>query len=226
MAGQYHLDLERYSLEKFRRLIESQELSPGRRILKEHLQERFVVLESMGITDLRMLIDALKTADRLKTFAVRSGLPVDYLTVLSRHARSLTPVPLSLKDIPGVDPAYVNRLAALGLKNAKQLFERSVTPADRAALSSEADVPDGVLLELIRMSDIARVGYVGPIFARLIYEAGVVSLKKLAECQPEELYAQLVAVNNRQKLTKGSFTVRDVAYCVEAAKEHTEVIEY
>ncbi|WP_048198286.1 DUF4332 domain-containing protein [Methanocella arvoryzae] len=226
MAGQYHLDTGQYSLDKFRRLIESQELSPGRRILKEKLQERFSVLESLGISNLGMLIDRLKTADRLKKFAAESGLPVDYLTVLSRHARSLTPMPLSLKDIPGVDPAYVNGLAALGVKNAKQLFERSVTPADRAALSSQANVPGKVLLELVRMSDIARVGYVGPIFARLMYEAGVDSLKTLAANQPEDLYARLVAVNSRLKLTKGSFTVRDVAYCVEAAKEHTQIIEY
>lgn len=220
------MDMGQYSLEKFRRLIESQELSPGRRILKEQLQERFTVLESMGIANLGTLIDTLKTADRVQKFAVKSGLPADYLTVLSRHARSLTPVPLTLKDIPGVEPAYVDRLAAIGIRNAKQLFERSATPADRAALSMQASVPENVLLELVRMADIARVGYVGPIFARLIYEAGVDSLNAMATCQPEELYGRLVDVNNRLKLTKGSFTVRDVAYCIEAAKEHADVIQY
>jgi hypothetical protein len=35
-------------------------------------------------------------------------------------------------------------------------------------------VPGDRLLELVKLSDLARAGWVGPIFARLIYEALIV----------------------------------------------------
>jgi hypothetical protein len=41
-----------------------------------------------------------------------------------------------------------------------------------------------------------------------------------------ELFEKLRAVNKEQKLTKGSFTVKDIASCIEIANELPKVIEY
>jgi len=45
MADPYHIDLEQFSLERFRQTLETADLSPGRRVLQENLSERFAVLE-------------------------------------------------------------------------------------------------------------------------------------------------------------------------------------
>lgn len=87
-------------------------------------------------------------------------------------------------------------------------------------------MPGDVLLELVKMSDLARAGWVGPIFARLIYEAGADTLEEISKRSPEELFERLRAVNNEQKLTKGSFSAKDIASCIEIAKEIPKVIEY
>ena len=98
-------------------------------------------------------------------------------------------------------------------------------------------MPGDRLLELVKLSDLARAGWVGPIFARLIYEALIVdealtdeagagTLEALAKQSPEDLFERLQAVNNEQKLTKGSFSVKDIASCIEIAKELPKVIEY
>ncbi len=89
-----------------------------------------------------------------------------------------------------------------------------------------ADVPNDVLLTLVKMSDLARAGYVGPMFARLMYEAGADTLETLAGSSPEALFDKIRAVNDEQKLTKSFFTVKDMATCIEIARELPRVIAY
>ena len=226
MAEQYHVDLEQFSLERFRHILETGKVLPSRKILKEKIPERFAILESMGIRNLKELIGALSTKKKVERFSQESGLPQDYLNMLKRQTRIYTPNPVSLKDIPGIAPEYIERLAAVGIKHTKHLFERAKLKRERAELSRLVDVPGDVLLELVKMSDLARAGWVGPIFARLIYEAGADTLEELSKRSPEELFERLRAVNDEQKLTKGSFSVEDIASCIKIAKELPKVIEY
>ena len=226
MAEQYHVDLEQFSLERFRHILETGKVLPSRKILKEKIPERFAILESMGIRNLKELIGTLRTKKKGERFSLESGLPQDYLNMLKRQTRIYTPNPVSLKDIPGIAPEYIERLAAVGIKHTKHLFERAKLKRDRAELSRLVDVPSDVLLELVKMSDLARAGWVGPIFARLIYEAGANTLEELSKRSPEELFERLRAVNDEQKLTKGSFSVKDIASCIEMAKDLPKVIEY
>lgn len=226
MAEQYHVDLEQFSLERFRHILETGKVLPSRKILKEKIPERFAMLESMGIRNLKELIGALSTKKKVERFSQESGLPQDYLNMLKRQTRIYTPNPVSLKDIPGIAPEYIERLAAVGVKHTKHLFKRAKLERERAELSRLVDVPGDVLLELVKMSDLARAGWVGPIFARLIYEAGADTLEELSKRSPEELFERLRAVNDEQKLTKGSFSVGDIASCIEIAKELPKVIEY
>ena len=226
MAEQYHVDLEQFSLEKFRRILETGEVLPSRKILKEKIPERFAILKAMGVRNLKELIDALSTKKKIERFAQESGLPQVYLEILKRQTGIYTPKPIALKDIPGFAPQHIERLAAIGIKQTQQLFERARSKKERAELSKAANVPNDVLLELVKMTDLARAGWVGPIFARLFYEAGADTLEKLVKCSPEALYEKLIAVNKAQKLTQGHFTAKDVALCIEISKELARVIEY
>ena len=63
-------------------------------------------------------------------------------------------------------------------------------------------MPGDDLLEMVRLSDLARIGGVGPVFARILCEAGVVSLQELARWSPEELFERLHAVNDERHYTK------------------------
>jgi hypothetical protein len=97
MADPYHIDLERFSLERFRHSLETGEVLPGRRILKEKIAEHFKILESMGIRNLEDLIQALKSSKKLEQFSKKSGLPQDYLVILRREANSHIPKPVNLR---------------------------------------------------------------------------------------------------------------------------------
>jgi hypothetical protein len=222
----YHLNLEQFTLASLQHILETEDMLPSRQILKEHISERFAILQSMGIHHVQGLIDALSTKKKLERFAQESGLPEDYLTILGRQARSYIPSPVYFKDIPRLAPDHVERLVSFGIKTTRHLFDCARTRAAREALSSQTGIPYPVLLELVRMADITRAGWVGPVFARMIYETGTDSLEALAQQSAETLFAQLRAINADQQFTKASFSLKDVTACIETAKKLSLVIEY
>ena len=226
MTDQHYIDPEGFSLERFRQILETGEVLPGRTVLKENIPERFAVLESMGIRNLKELIDALGSKKRVETFSQDSGLPKDYLVILKREATSYLPKPVNLRVVPGLDVRYVASLDAVGIKHSKHLFERATSKTDRAALSELAGVPGDDLLEIVRMSDLAKIGGVGPVFARILYEAGVGSLEELARWSPEDLFERLHAVNDEKYYTRAMISLKDVRHCIETARELPKVIEY
>lgn len=225
MSDPYHLDLTQFSLAHFRQILETREVLPGRKVLKEQLPERFAQLEQLGLTNLHELLAALKTPPRLAQIAAATGLPVDYLTILRREANSYLPKPFNLAEIPEVDPTAVERLAGLGLKNTQQLFARVHTPAGRLELAQAADLPLAAVVELAGLADLARISGVGPVFARLFYAAGVRSLADLEASQPEPLFARLHAINAAKQYTKIMATLKDVVYCIDFARILPKVLE-
>jgi predicted flap endonuclease-1-like 5' DNA nuclease len=218
MAGSYHIDLERFSLERFRRILEAGELLPGRQILKEDLAGHFAALESEGIHNLKELMDALKTKARLQSTARESGVPEEYLTVLRREVNSYVPKPDKLADIPGLDPEQVGRLKAVGINNTKQLFERAWSEGDRAELSRLTDVPGDALSEMVALSDLARIGGVGPVFARMLLDLGVDSPESVLAREPEELLEAVNAVNREKGYANVTVSIKDIHYCISKAE--------
>ena len=226
MTDEYHIDLERISLGRFRHILGSKDLLPGRMVLRDRLSERFEILDSLGISSLKDLTEALRTKGRVEEFSRESGLPRDYLRVLRREANSYVAKPFNLKNIPGVEPEYVERLTSLGVRHTKHLFERARSRSDRAELSRLADVPESDLLELVKLSDLARIGGVGPVFARILYEAGADTLEEFLKRSPDELIESLHEINDEKKYTKSMPTLKDIDYCIETARELPKVVEY
>ncbi len=226
MADLYGIDLEAFSLARLRETLERGEVLPGRQVLKEEIPERFAVLQAMGIDNLKALIDALKTKKLMEAFSRDSGLPMDYLAILRREANSYVPKPVNLGSFPGIDRGNVERLAGLGIKNSKHLFERGRTKGDRADLSELAGVPGDDLLELIKLSDLARVSGVGPVFARFLFEAGASTVEELAACSPEELSERLVVIVLEMGYTEAMVPLKDVRHCIDAAGALPKAIEY
>ena len=226
MADPYCIDLEQFSLERFRHILETKYILPGRRILQEKMPERFAVLASMGIENLNELRKALKTKSGREKIAQASGLPEEYLAILQREVNSYISKPFNLGDIPKVDPEYLEKLASVGIKHTKHLFKRARFKRDRAELSELADVPKDALLELVKLSDLARIVGVGPVFARLLYEAGADTLEAFLARSPDELIEELHAINDEKGYTRIMPTAKDIEYCFETAKYLPRAVEY
>jgi predicted flap endonuclease-1-like 5' DNA nuclease len=226
MADNYYIDLEGFSLERFKEVLETKELLPGRVILKEELDERFGLLASMGINNLQELWDALKTKKRVAGFADESGLSQEYLVVLRREVGSYIPEPVNLSALPDIEVETIERLAGEGIKNTKHLFDRAKTKRQRAELSEELDIPPEDMLELVKLSDLVRIVGVGPVFARILYEAGVDRLGTFVAQSPDELLAKTQDVIASKGYPGGNLREEDIIYCLETANLLPQVVEY
>ncbi len=102
MPNVYHLDIEKYTLQKFKSGLKSRKMIPSRISLKDNLDERFRLLETQGISNLKELIDTLKTKPKIELFSKETGLSIDYLSLLRREAKSFLPNPVRLNKFPGI----------------------------------------------------------------------------------------------------------------------------
>ena len=78
MSVQYQIDLEKYSLQKFKQSLQTRTLIPSRASLKNELDARFRILENSGITNLKELVDALKTKAKVEQFSRETSLSIEY----------------------------------------------------------------------------------------------------------------------------------------------------
>jgi hypothetical protein len=143
MSDSYHLDLQHIPLEKYKQTLKAAELIPSRRALKEQIDDRFSRLRVQGIANLAEFLDAAKITAKVAELAGKTGIPVEYLTLLRREVNALLPNPKNLKDFPGGEGSIVEKLAARGIKNTKQLFESALTGRQRADLAREAGIGRG-----------------------------------------------------------------------------------
>ena len=223
----YTLDLSTFSLEKLKIQIKKTRLLPSQQILQENIDERFACLERSGIDNLQQLQKVLKTKSDVQSFAEETGLPVDYLTVLRREVNSYQPKPINLKDFPGVHAEVVLKLAQIGIKNTKQLFPNVLTRDERRQFSKENMIEDADILELTKLTDVARLKWVGPKFARLLIKSDYDTVERIANSNYEELYQALVRTNEQSNIYKGKFGLEDMKLWVNGpVQDVPQVIQY
>ena len=87
----------------------------------------------------------------------------------------------------GVDPNIARKLKQIGIKTAEDLLEVGSTEEGRIRLSKTSEIPVDSILELVKLSDLARIPGVKKIRARLYYDAGLDTLDKIARCNAERL---------------------------------------
>ncbi len=217
MNDPYHLNLQDISLDQYRQTLQEAELIPSRRILKEQIDDRFSRLQAQGISNLAELLDAVKSTGKIDELAGITDLSVEYLTLLRREVNALLPKPRNLRDFSGIDPATIEKLAQRGIKNSKQLFDNALSGEQRAKLASGAGIDPRELLELVKLSDLSRVYGVGPVFARLLYDAGVDSAQAIARADSSQLFDRLSKAYLAAGNSRVDFKERDIAFCIQLA---------
>jgi len=226
MEDNYYIDLKAISLSEYKKELEQAELLPSRKILKEDIQQRFACLSQHGIKSLDDLLRALKTPEKLKAFAQKTGLPEDYLVILKREIGSSQPKPVNLKDFPGISQDTIQKLETLGIGNTKQLFSLVKTPDDRQELGHKTGISGADILELTKLTDVSRIRWVGANFARLLVDSEWDTVEKVAQADYHQLYNELVRINKEKEYFKGMFGLNDMKLCVNAAKLVPAAIQY
>ncbi|MCP3872541.1 MAG: DUF4332 domain-containing protein [Desulfobacteraceae bacterium] len=215
MKKQYCLDLEKFSLEKFKKSLQKRNMIHSRVILKEGIEKRFEILDSYGIKTLKVLIDVLKTKQKIEAFSKKTGLSIEYLTILKREASSYLPNPISLKKFPKIDHKTIEALKKIGITNTKQFFNKVNIGEEADQISKRTGVSVDKLNELISLSDLSRLYGVGPVFARIIYNVGINSVESFVEYSASEF---IEIYENRTK-KKADFSENDINFSIDLAKE-------
>lgn len=225
MNENYYIDTAKFTIDKFKNILKTKDILPGRIVLKDKIDERFDIIKSKRISTLFDLLEALKTKLKVERFSKDSGLSIDYLTILRREANSYVSVPVRLIDLPFVETKIIDLLDSDGIKDSKQLFDIASKRTDREKLANKYNLPVDKLTELVQLSDLVRITGVGPVFARIIYDSNIHSVREFLSFDSADLFERLIKTNNDKGLTKAKFTKKDIEYCIELGKDLSLIIE-
>jgi len=126
-----------------------------------------------------------------------------------------------LDKFSGIQKKYLDGLDDVGIRNTRQLFIEAQDRTKRENLSKEAKIHLEVLNELVGLSDLTRAYGVGPVFARMIYDIGIRSIKEFVECTAEDF----IRIYEEQTQKKADFGVGEIQFSLELAKELDIVVE-
>lgn len=135
-------------------------------------------------------------------------------------------VPFALRKFRGVNQEYVQKLAAVGIQNVEQMLEAGRTRSGRHELSEKTGTPLEAILEFVKLSDLARIGAVRSIRARLYHDAGVDTVAKLAEWDAEELGAMLIEFVERTGFDGIAPLPKEAKSTLAHAKRLPRIVEY
>lgn len=222
----YYIDLSQISLSNFKERILKADLLPSQKILLDNIDKNFDSIKEKNISNMDELQQVLKSKKKVQNFSEISGIPVDYLTILRREVNSYHPKPNNIKNFPGVSETAIKTLEKLGIKHTLHLFEKIISKENRTILYHETGISIDELEDLAHLTDLSRIKWVGPIFARMLIAAGYDTAEKVAQADYVEFHKKLEQINEGYKYFKGKLGLNDMKLCVRVAKDVPQAIEF
>jgi hypothetical protein len=222
----YYIDLEKISIDDYRSKLESAYLPPSRMMLKDKAEERFGYFKSIGIKNVKELLQLLKKKDAFAELQRAGCFPGDYLAILLRELNSTLPKPNKIADFAGISEDTVSKLEQIGITNTEKLYDRVITKDKSHDLAHTTGLKDSDILELTRLTDLSRIKWVGVTFARMLYDLGINSAERASKSDPVDLHFRINQLNKANSVFKGQIGLNDIKIFVAAAKEIPFDIEY
>lgn len=145
---------------------------------------------------------------------------------LREQRMSMTRRQFVLKEFRGVRRSDIAALKKEGIVSVDQMLKRGRTPKDRKDLSMKTGVGESAIIELVKLSDLARIEGVKSIRARLYYDAGIDTVEKMAEWDPDKLRAMLIEFVQRTGFDGIAPLPKEARFTVAEAKRLPEIVEY
>ncbi|MGE0597923.1 MAG: DUF4332 domain-containing protein [Dehalococcoidia bacterium] len=105
---------------------------------------------------------------------------------------------LPVESIIGVDEASKNNLNDAGIDFVGDLLEVAASAEGRKALAVQTDIDASKILEWVNRADLMRIAGITPRFANLLENAGVDTVKELAQRNPANLAAKLYEIDGNE----------------------------
>ena len=133
---------------------------------------------------------------------------------------------IGISKIRGITLNHATALKSKGIRNDAHLLAAAKTPKARKELAANTGVSEAAVLELANRADLARVKGIGIVFSNLLEEAGVDTVKELAQRKPDNLHAKLGEINAGNKHAKRAPTMAEVKDWVGQAKALPKTLTY
>lgn len=222
----YYIDLGKITIEDYQTKLKSSYLPPSRMVLKEKLDERFGYFESIGIKNVKELIQLLKKKDKFAELSKVNCLSGDYLTILLRELNSTLPKPNKIADFIWISKNTIDKLAKTGIINTEKLYDKVLTKIDRQKLADSTGIGYTKILELTKLTDLSRIKWVGVTYAQMLYDLGLDTVEKISKADPIDLHTRINQRIKENNIFKGGIGINDVKILVETANELPLEIEY
>ena len=134
--------------------------------------------------------------------------------------------PFALKDFRGVNPEYIKGLSAVGIKNVDEMLAQGATPEERQSLAQRTGIPLEGILELVKLSDLARIPGIKSVRARLYVDAGIDSIEKMAQMEPAALRTLVVDFIERTGFDGIPTLPKEARSAVKKARRLPKIVHY
>ncbi len=132
----------------------------------------------------------------------------------------------NLLRVEGIGEVYTQKLSDAGIKTTNALLKQGATPKGRKEIAENSGISETLILEWVNHVDLFRIKGVFEEYADLLEEAGVDTVKELAQRNPENLYKKLVEVNEQKKLVRQLPGKSQVENWVTQAKQLDRAVFY
>jgi hypothetical protein len=157
-------------------------------------------LESASEQDIHDYVQALPSREikgRMRGLSLYFGFSgnaalADLAGEIREEGIAKTRKSFKLRDFRGVRAEDISRLAEIGVVTVDDMLLAGKTPEARRQLSLQTGITPQSILELVKLSDLSRMGAVKTVRARLYYDAGLDTPDKFAQWDAEALRQYLV----------------------------------
>jgi len=133
---------------------------------------------------------------------------------------------LKLKDIQGIDPHKITKLAEIRITDVSEMIKHGQTKEERTDLADKCGLQPEEILKLVKLTDLTRIVDIKGVRVRLLYEAGFDTIEKISKCDPEVFRQRLVTENKEKQILKRNPTLVEAKYWVAQARELDRLVKY
>jgi hypothetical protein len=131
-----------------------------------------------------------------------------------------------LSAIEGVGDTYAGKLSEAGITSTDVLLTKGADPGGRKELAEKTGISEKLILKWVNQVDLARIKGISEEYGELLEVAGVDSVPELSLRNPENLYNNLVTVNEKKHLVRKLPAQRQVSQWIEEAKSLPRVVTH
>lgn len=134
--------------------------------------------------------------------------------------------PFKIAHFRGIKQETVDKLSSQGIENVLQMLDAGRTHDMRHQLSKKTGVPIEDILELVKLSDLSRIGAVRSVRARLYHDAGVDIPAKIAKWDSTEFQEMLLGFIEKSGFEGIAPLPKEVSNCIDDARKLPSIVEY